>query len=796
MSDVSGRGKKSLIRLVPKICCNAATRGNDNPVRSYPKNCASGCNIRATSLFSPGKPLDFIPAFLLAHKPGLARLVQKLVTRIVGTGFKNLRMKFGSEIDSREHRLSFVTKATLEQLTPHARPGLYLTNTLICEGQELSHAAYFILSGSCELRRHQADGQEEIFDRLNPGDIFGGLEEIRPDDARISAVASSDSVVLRIERKELDALRSSGNGESSNGHTPAGNGHAPSGNGHTPAGNGHVPGGNGHTEADRILQLPTSPARLQRQVVTLAFLSEHVPASIVSHQLARLVRSETGASVVLVRFVSYSEGANVGGAQPNVYLNGEFRMPAQLSSSDTPFDLLTVGVNGDPSPSSIESLFSELRRRFRYVLMEAPANEHQAPWVFELLLRSDLAYLFLEGRTEDVFQLERVIGQARERCRNGARHLKPIACLATGQAIDGFDLLAQRVAAPVHMYVRYCASIGSKEISTRTAPTFETDIRRLAREIGGKLVGLALSSGAAKGFAHIGVIQVLEENGIEVDVIAGSSMGAYVGSLWSFGYDGRELERLARELEGRWALWGLIDPVFPPRQGFLGGFRVKKRLMRSLGTARFADLARPFRVMATNLETLERFVFAGGEVATAVHASIAVPGICVPISIDGETYIDGGIADPLPVDVLREMGVSRIIAVDAIPTPDRIRYALKAERELARQNHEHRRKLFGRGLPLDRQLNFFARGNLFEILMRSIHGAQVRVAEASCRRADLVLRPNICDDRWLDYRNPGKFMALGREVAEQHLAEIKALVEKTEVNHEFQLAHEPLATIA
>ena len=95
-------------------------------------------------------------------------------------------------------------------------------------------------------------------------------------------------------------------------------------------------------------------------------------------------------------------------------------------------------------------------------------------------------------------------------------------------------------------------------------------------------IALVLGGGAAKGFAHIGVIQVLEENGIEVDIIAGSSMGAYVGSLWAYGYNGPELERLARELEGRWAVWSLIDPVFPPRQGFLGGFRVKKRLMRSL----------------------------------------------------------------------------------------------------------------------------------------------------------------------------------------------------------------------
>ena len=180
----------------------------------------------------------------------------------------------------------------------------------------------------------------------------------------------------------------------------------------------------------------------------------------------------------------------------------------------------------------------------------------------------------------------------RERGRNGGVHVKPIVCLTEGEQMDGFDLLIQRVASPVHMFVRACPA--REAVPTISPPKlFGADVRRLAREVGGRLVGLALSSGAAKGFAHIGVIQVLEENGIEVDVVAGSSMGAYVGSLWSQGNDGTELERLARELESRWALWSLVDPVFPPRQGFLRGFAVKRRLMRTLGHARFADMARP-----------------------------------------------------------------------------------------------------------------------------------------------------------------------------------------------------------
>jgi NTE family protein len=289
---------------------------------------------------------------------------------------------------------------------------------------------------------------------------------------------------------------------------------------------------------------------------------------------------------------------------------------------------------------------------------------------------------------------------------------------------------------------------------------------------------------------------VLEEQGIEVDVVAGASMGAYVGALWAYGCDGGELERLARELEGRWALWSLIDPAFPPRRGFLRGFAVKERLMRTIGAAGFADLARPLRIVAANLATLERVVFSAGQVATAVHASIAVPGICVPITLDGETYVDGGIVDPLPVDILRDMGAARVIAVNVIPTPDRIRQGLEAELELARRQRPAKRHWFSRVPALNQQVNYFARGNLLEILMRSVHGAQIRMAESSGQRADLVLRPDIYDDRWLDYRNPGKFIALGREAAGRHLEQIKSLVNGKESFHEPEPAPEPVATTA
>ncbi len=670
-------------------------------------------------------------------------------------------------------RLSFLTKSPLEKLTPHAEPQYFSKGVRITGGQQLCEAAYLILSGGCEMRRSLPDGQQQVIDSLGPGSAFGGLEKVDGEEIWTTVFATADTVVLRLEREILASLRE----ESVSAIQATSVTLQPSCS------------ATGTSSPDR--------RRLPRQIVTLAFLSDQLPAATITEELARNLCSETDSQVVLVRFVPQEGNCQQANAQPEFFLNGEFHMPSRVSRTSGGFYTVTLGIRDaePPSPAGIASLVSHLSRHFRHVLIEGVASAYPVPWLSELLAHSDLSYLFLPPTPEAVYHLNTVIDEVRARPQNRAVQLKPIGCLLDGGPVHGFDILAPSISTPIHFFVRECAPVDVVSANAQNSRRFKVDIRRLAREIGGRLVGLALSCGAAKGFAHIGVIQVLEENGIEVDVVAGASMGAYVGSIWSYGCEGPELERLAREMEGRWALWSLIDPVFPPRQGFLRGNALKKRLMRSIGNVRFSELERPLRVVAGNLATLERVVFSSGEVAEAVHASVAVPGICVPITIGGETYIDGGIVDPLPVDVLREMGVTSIIAVDVIPTPDRIRVGLQLEREIAQSSGMRARKLFRKALPLNEKLNYFAPGNLFEILMRSIQGAQIRVAEAACQMADLVLRPDICGDRWGDCAKPAKFIALGREVALRHLDEIKALVGRKEVSHEPKFAQEPMAAI-
>nr|UXE44833.1 hypothetical protein Hi04_10k_c3780_00021 [uncultured bacterium] len=708
-------------------------------------------------------------------------------------------MTVGRSAGEKDNGLSFLTELPLGRLTPRGRAFYYPKGAIVREGNPPSEAAWYISSGSCELRRTSSQASDIVLRNFGPGEAFSTPGKTAPDEV---VMAIADTVLLCFDPESLELLRleheaeaearKNGNGNG-NGHgagNPEGE-QAGNGNGH---GNGHaISESSGPAESlEQILSLPSSAEMLPRQVVSLAFLSNQLPAGLIGRQLARAVQAETGAAVVLVRLEEHTNSPpGFSGRRARPLFDSKFQIASAMRQTEEGFYQITLGLGEhEPSPNCVSRLLSQLSQ-FRYVFIAAREQGRPVAWFTELLARSDIAYLFVPARNEGVFQLGQTIREVKKRDQNQAAHLKPIACLPKDEQIDGFDFLARKVGGPVHLYLHNCPKDDEEIEPSRL---FQADLRRMAREVGGRMVGLALSSGAAKGFAHIGVIQVLEENGLEVDVIAGSSMGAYVGSLWAFGKNGPELEGLARELEGRWKIWTLVDPVFPPRRGFLRGFAVKRRLERTLGHARFADLVRPFRVVATNLTTLERTVFSAGEVSAAVHASIAVPGICVPITIDGEIFIDGGIVDPLPVDVLRDMGVSKIIAVDAIPTPDRIRYAIESETELKKEASV--RRWFRKVAPIDKQLNYFARGNLFEILMRSIHGAQIRVAEASCRRADLVLRPDILDDSWLDFRHPGKFIRLGREVAERHIEEIKSLLGPTHKDHAANGTPKKLATIA
>ena len=293
-------------------------------------------------------------------------------------------------------------------------------------------------------------------------------------------------------------------------------------------------------------------------------------------------------------------------------------------------------------------------------------------------------------------------------------------------------------------------------------------------------LGLALSSGGARGLAHVGVLQVLEENGIEIHAIAGSSMGAYIGALWAAGFSGKDLEELAAEMHDRRQLWRLADPMIPPMKGLFRGQKARAHLERSLGDLKFEDLERRVLVVAADIDSKERIVFRRGRIAEAVHASCAMPGIIAPVQINGHRCVDGGVIDPVPVGALHKFtDVDRVIAVSVIPTfADVDEGRCRMEEDIPPRWH---RRL---GAAINGNVNLLARGNMIDTFRQSIRAAQIRLAHESCKKADLCLRPEHFFAPWHDYSGFRRFIDAGRKVATDQLDEIRALLAPNSKTHE------------
>jgi NTE family protein len=178
-------------------------------------------------------------------------------------------------------------------------------------------------------------------------------------------------------------------------------------------------------------------------------------------------------------------------------------------------------------------------------------------------------------------------------------------------------------------------------------------------------VGLALGGGAARGFAHIGVIQVLEEAGIRPDLVAGTSAGSLVAALYAAGAGGRELGQLAAQMDES----ALTDWSFPGR-GLIRGEALARFVREHTGGRTIEQMRIPLGIVATDLDSGEPILFRRGDVGAAVRASSAVPAVFQPVRISGREYVDGGLVSPVPVRFARQMGATLVVAVDISQVPD------------------------------------------------------------------------------------------------------------------------------
>lgn len=172
-------------------------------------------------------------------------------------------------------------------------------------------------------------------------------------------------------------------------------------------------------------------------------------------------------------------------------------------------------------------------------------------------------------------------------------------------------------------------------------------------------IALVLGGGAARGFAHIGVIKVLEGQGIVPDMIVGTSAGSVVGALYAGGYSGFDLQKIALQMEQ-----SSVSDFSMPNRGFIKGEQLQAFVNKALQNRPMEKLNKPFAAVATDLHSGEMIVFRRGNTGMAVRASSSVPGVFQPVVIRNHEYVDGGLVSPVPVRVARSMGADIVIAVD------------------------------------------------------------------------------------------------------------------------------------
>ncbi len=190
-------------------------------------------------------------------------------------------------------------------------------------------------------------------------------------------------------------------------------------------------------------------------------------------------------------------------------------------------------------------------------------------------------------------------------------------------------------------------------------------LSRVARRVTGHTVGLALSSGGGKGLAHLGVMKVLIEENIPVDLIAGTSAGAFFGVHLAMGRSAEEIVSFSGELQtyNRWINW---DVNIPPRSGLIKGAKAKNLIANMVNHLHFEDLEIPFFCVAADIHTGEEVVFDAGPLADAIRASLSIPILADPWQVNRRFFIDGAFVDPIPAELLREKGADIVIASSVI----------------------------------------------------------------------------------------------------------------------------------
>ncbi len=251
-------------------------------------------------------------------------------------------------------------------------------------------------------------------------------------------------------------------------------------------------------------------------------------------------------------------------------------------------------------------------------------------------------------------------------------------------------------------------------------------------------IALVLGGGAARGFAHIGVLKILESSGIPIHMIVGTSAGSFVGSFYAYGLNAYQIQKLSLEIQR-----GDIADFTIPDNGFIKGDLLEEYVNRMVRNTTMEKMRIPFYAVATELPKGKETVFATGNTGKAVRASCSIPGVFNPAMIGNKMYVDGGVVSPVAVDAAKKLGANVVIAVD-----------------------------------ISSDLDTTAPSGTIETILQSINIMSSRISVAQLSRADIVIRPLVGHIGSADFDRRNDAIMEGEKAALQALPRIREIVEQ------------------
>lgn len=680
----------------------------------------------------------------------------------------------------------------------------------VCQQGAPADAFYVLVSGRVRAFTINIAGQKEETDVILRGAHFGVISALTGENHSHTYEAINDSVVLRISKEDFSGLLKS------------------------------IPKLAVTLSQNLSLRIrkhvTRSPDTQESTIIAVYAPLKGSGSSTYAANLALNLKKQCDKKVLLLSLSSDPNDVRINLAD---IVYDHHKIIQSITKGKSFIDVLSVKFDASNSAvlSKISQFVSAPVNDYNYIIFDLPNEMDDV--VMKTLVQSDIVHLVSLDRGKDLEMTRAVIDRLAAALKDRF-HADNVQVIISGidrehisyeeiQKILNYDVFMVLPHLDASEFTFVAIDQGFSFVEVKENTEYNNVIRRLSRRISGVMVGLVLGGGAALGLAHIGVIRTLEKEGIPVDIVVGSSMGALIGAIWSVGHPADELEKYGREFENKLGALKLVDPpaerlfiaitiilfflvifnfyltglhiflrtllaitlgmisfflmmtALLTISGLVRGHAIGSWLREKMGNKTFHDSKIPAKIVAYDLMRRKEIVIDHGSLVDAVRKSIAIPGVISPIMEGDQMIIDGGVLNPLPTNVLVEMGVRKIIAVNVLQSPQDVMYSAELEEERRQRQWAvpfNKNPFKYVGIRAAHLLGRTVTPNVADIVVRTLQASEYILAEASSKQADVLIHPDLRGVQWFELYAVNELIKRGEAAAQKALPAIKELVKK------------------